>query len=177
MDYKTINELLDKYWEGETSIAEEKILQKYFNSDAVAEELKAFQPMFQYFKTTQEVRMDSSDFDERLLAQLTNEPAAIVRTLSPRRRLFSLTARAAAIILLVVSGYWAFQNINNNNHIASVETTLQLEDLTEEERIAFEETKAALAFVSTKLNKGAKIATDNIIKINQTRQKVSNGDF
>ena len=53
MDYNNIKQILEKYWEGETSLQEENLLHEYFNSDDVVEELKDVQPMFQYFKEEQ----------------------------------------------------------------------------------------------------------------------------
>ncbi len=53
-----IDQLLDKYFEGETSIAEEKTLKAYFNSENIAEEHKAFSNLFQYFIDAKEVKLD-----------------------------------------------------------------------------------------------------------------------
>ena len=50
MDYKNINNLLEKYWEGESSLQEEETLKQYFNHGTVAPELEQYQSLFQYFK-------------------------------------------------------------------------------------------------------------------------------
>ena len=46
---KQIAVLLDKYFEGVTSLREEKTLRDYFQRDTIPEALKAYQPLFQYF--------------------------------------------------------------------------------------------------------------------------------
>ena len=43
--------LLDKYFEGDTSLWEEQRLRDYFSSKTVDKELVEYAPLFQYFKT------------------------------------------------------------------------------------------------------------------------------
>lgn len=50
MELTHINNLIEKYFEGNTSLAEEKALQKYFSQDNIAPELLAYKPLFQYFE-------------------------------------------------------------------------------------------------------------------------------
>ncbi|MDO4782642.1 MAG: hypothetical protein Q4A09_05410 [Capnocytophaga felis] len=47
---KKIESLLEKYFEGETSLQEEKELQEYFNSEQVDASLEKYKPMFKYFQ-------------------------------------------------------------------------------------------------------------------------------
>ncbi|WP_238250578.1 hypothetical protein [Capnocytophaga cynodegmi] len=47
---KKIELLLEKYFEGETSLQEEKELQEYFNSENVDASLEKYGPMFSYFQ-------------------------------------------------------------------------------------------------------------------------------
>ena len=42
MDYKYINQLLDRYWKGETSLEEEEILRAFFSQDELPAELKPY---------------------------------------------------------------------------------------------------------------------------------------
>ena len=54
MELAKIEELLNKYWDGETSVHEEKILKEYFNSNNVAEHLKPYTGLFGYFKESKD---------------------------------------------------------------------------------------------------------------------------
>lgn len=62
---KEIETLLEKYFEGETSSAEEKKLREYFTSGEVAPHLRVYVPLFLYFeeeigkeeRTVPEIRM------------------------------------------------------------------------------------------------------------------------
>ncbi|GHT39534.1 hypothetical protein AGMMS49965_05820 [Bacteroidia bacterium] len=46
---KQIAALLDKYFEGLTSLQEEKTLRDYFRQENISEEFRVYQPIFQYF--------------------------------------------------------------------------------------------------------------------------------
>ena len=48
MDYKYINQLLDRYWKAETSLEEEEILRAFFSQDELPAELKPYQALFSY---------------------------------------------------------------------------------------------------------------------------------
>lgn len=43
-----IHELINKYFEGETSSVEEQQIRSYFNSDNVSDDLKVYKPLFVY---------------------------------------------------------------------------------------------------------------------------------
>lgn len=54
MELNKIKNLLELYFEGETSIEQEAQLQEYFTSDEVAAELKVYKPMFGAFAQRQQ---------------------------------------------------------------------------------------------------------------------------
>ncbi len=172
MDYNNniIKSLLDKYWEGETSLSEETTLFEYFNGEKVAKELKTFQPMFQYFKAEKVAKIENENFERDLLAELS--ATTIVPIRSRRKGIIRTLTRVAAVILVVMSVYLAYQQFAPTTD-APKGDYLTLDDLTDEERQAYETTKMALYFVSSKLNKGTKIATDNFIKVQKKAQQAA----
>lgn len=44
-----IEELLEKYFEGQTSLKEEKVLREYFRQDNIPEAMETYRPMFAFF--------------------------------------------------------------------------------------------------------------------------------
>ena len=48
MDYKYIEQLLDRYFDGQTSIAEEQILKIFFSQDHIPAHLNAYVCLFRY---------------------------------------------------------------------------------------------------------------------------------
>ncbi|MEZ4918048.1 MAG: hypothetical protein R2792_02990 [Saprospiraceae bacterium] len=84
-----IDAILDKYWEGESSLEEERVLQSYFRSGNVAAHHLPFAPMFQAFREDQELEM---------------APPRI----APMRN-YRLYAAAAAVLLLICASIWWMQ--------------------------------------------------------------------
>jgi len=56
MELANIEKLLEKYENGETTIAEENKLRNYFSSDIVAPHLIEYQALFNYFSTSKSER-------------------------------------------------------------------------------------------------------------------------
>lgn len=56
MDYKYIEQLLERYWECETSEAEESILRTFFSQKDIPAELKRYEALFKYEQREAEVR-------------------------------------------------------------------------------------------------------------------------
>jgi len=56
MELVQIEQLLNKYLEGNTSIAEERELKTYFSSNNVALHLQPYKSMFGYFKNQEEIQ-------------------------------------------------------------------------------------------------------------------------
>ena len=79
MDYKYIEQLLERYWQGETTLQEEAILRNFFSQPDIPEHLRTYQPLFDLEK--EEPLGD--DFDERILGMIEEEeqPKAKIVTL------------------------------------------------------------------------------------------------
>ena len=58
MALNKIEQLLEKYFEGETSIAEEQVLKEYFNTENVAPHLEMHKPLFCYFSDAKTDKMN-----------------------------------------------------------------------------------------------------------------------
>lgn len=147
MDYNTIKKLLDKYWEGETSVQEETQLKRYFNGANVADELKQFQSLFTYFEQSGQ-QTSKQNFDHL--------DTTAARSLIPQRLMV-----AASILLLVVAGF------TYNFTETPVEDPALMADTYKDPKVAYEEAKAALMLISTKLNKGINKTTETVRKVRE----------
>ena len=96
MDYKYIGQLLERYWQGETTLQEENILRSFFSQQDIPEHLQKYKALFTYEK--EEPLGD--DFDTRILEMIgENEPKAKTVTLISRLKPLFKAAAVVAIIL------------------------------------------------------------------------------
>ena len=97
MDYKYIEQLLERYWQGETTLQEENILRSFFSQQDIPEYLQKYKALFTYEK--EEPLGD--DFDSRILEMIgEGEPKA--KTVTMISRLTPLF-KAAAIVAIVLT--------------------------------------------------------------------------
>ena len=87
MDYKYINQLLERYWAGETSLEEEQILRSFFSQPNVPEELKQYRCLFIYEQTEPATDVLGDDFDEQLMSIIERPRPVKARVLTSARGL------------------------------------------------------------------------------------------
>ncbi len=102
MDYKYINQLLDRYWRGETSLEEEQILRSFFSQLCVPEELAKFRPLFAYEQTETKTDRLGDDFDERLMSMI-DEPQHVAAQRVRISQRFAPLFKAAAMVAIVLT--------------------------------------------------------------------------
>jgi hypothetical protein len=95
-DFNHIQQLLEKYWEGETSVEEERQLKSYFNFGEIDPQHQKYAPMFQAFKAEQSVQ-----YHKRHVLPL-------------RPQMY--WAAAASVALLLTAGVWWFSAAPNTTH-------------------------------------------------------------
>ena len=66
MDYKIITSLLEKYFDGTTSLQEETQLKNYFSSNDVDPKLVQYKPLFEFWEEEASIELDDS-FDDKIL--------------------------------------------------------------------------------------------------------------
>lgn len=96
MDYKYIKQLLERYWECETTLQEEAILRSFFSQEDVPAEFQQYKALFTYELQKEEVL--GEDFDARILEKI--QPTA--KTVTLTSRLMPLF-KAAAIVAIVLT--------------------------------------------------------------------------
>lgn len=125
MDYKYIEQLLERYWEATTTPQEEMILRAFFSQNDLPEHLAQYQPLFVYEQTAATEQPLGDDFDRRMLeriGQRTDEaPMKVVvkaQRLTFASRLRPLFRAAAAVAIVAVLGIAAqstFRQTNQTN--------------------------------------------------------------
>ncbi len=104
MDYKYIEQLLERYWNCETSLEEEQILRAFFSQKDVPAGLLKYRDLFVYEQTETKVDVLGEAFDERMMA-LTGETKPVkARTISLADRFMPLFKAAAAVAIFLTLG-------------------------------------------------------------------------
>ncbi|OMQ10054.1 hypothetical protein [[Flexibacter] sp. ATCC 35103] len=142
MEFNKIEDILEKYFQGETSIAEEKELKDYFSSPNVAQHLEQYKPMFGYFS---QVKEQKSTQELKNLAR--TDEAIPLKT--KKRNVAWLSIAASVVVLLGVGTYFYVSEKNAPPAIAQSE--LGTYDDPEE---ALAATQKALALLSNNVNVG-----------------------
>ena len=93
MDFKYIEQLLERYFAAETTLQEEQILREFFAQDEVPVQLQPWKALFAAEKSLAEAHLDDH-FDQRML-QLTGEQHVQARRITLGRRLYPLFKAAA----------------------------------------------------------------------------------
>ncbi|MCD8284673.1 MAG: pyruvate ferredoxin oxidoreductase [Prevotellaceae bacterium] len=110
MDYKYIEQLLQRYWECETSLEEEAILRAFFSQKDIPQELLPYASLFQVEEQMTEEAHLSADFDERVRQMISaGEPCVKAKRIRWSSRLRPLF-KAAALIAIFLSFGMAIQH-------------------------------------------------------------------
>lgn len=144
---KDIRKLLDRFYTGETTLEEEQILQDFFNSPSIPEELMPDRDLFRSLETASESVPVPEDLNLKILDAIDDQEKKAVRT--RRISIYSLSGLAAGL-LVVIALYVGYFREDGSGRLASNQMTDTYEDPQE----AYEEARRTLAYVSAKLNSG-----------------------
>lgn len=124
MELRTIEILLEKYFNAETTIAEEKDLKLYFSSPDVAPHLEQYRPMFGYFSNQAEQKFD--------------------KTLPLKTKKYYARWISVAASVVLLGGLLTFYNSQPEEDLGTYD----------DPEVAFRETQKALQMLSTNVNVG-----------------------
>jgi len=160
MNHQTIQILLEKYFEGKTNLQEEAQLASYFQQENIAEDLVPYKSLFQFYDQQKNITL-SDEFDQKIQEKTT--PTHTPRTV----RMYRVVGRVAAVVALTwltyqAYEYYALPQQKNPNYIVLDEEA--------EAEMAYEQIKAALMLVSSKMNEGTEKTASGLIKINQATE-------
>lgn len=105
MDYKYIEQLLDRYFEAETSLEEEQILRTFFSQEKLPAELEPWRALF----TAESDQTLGDDFDARILDMTVHQTTEDAEAPKVKAQVITLTQRlaplfkAAAVIAIILT--------------------------------------------------------------------------
>lgn len=104
MDYKYIEQLLERYWQCQTTLEEESILRSFFSQKDVPMSLMQYRELFAYEYSEAKNDTLGDDFDKRVTA-LVDEPCLVhARTIRFTQRIMPLFKAAAVVAIILTLG-------------------------------------------------------------------------
>ncbi len=179
--------LLDKYWSGETTLDEERALKKYFAGPAVAEQFRPMIPLFQTLGLEKSVQLERDNLMPMQVRSSVRSywavAAAIVALLAVGgwwmfgpQQVEEIAVKTPIPTLPIIAPPIVAPSPTAPT-LAVAETPVKVEKtlvkrkkiepkpINPEAELAMQEIKAALALVSSKLNKGKKAATKDLNRL------------
>ncbi|QUB75413.1 MULTISPECIES: pyruvate ferredoxin oxidoreductase [Prevotella] len=104
MDYKYIEQLLERYWRCETSLQEEKILRMFFLQEDIPATLLPYRNLFVYEQNEKDMDILGDDFDQRILGMVQKDEPVKARVITMRHRLMPLFKAAAVVAIFLTLG-------------------------------------------------------------------------
>ncbi|MFP4369742.1 MAG: hypothetical protein ACOC2K_01320 [Bacteroidota bacterium] len=152
MNTNQVKQLLEKFYDADTSIEEEKALEDFFHSDSIPAELSSAKAQFMAYGSFVSAGISDEKFRQLADNAMTTQPKAAIN------RLYYYISGAAAAVLITV-GLW--YGLATDNHLTAQQ------DLTKDEII--KHTRYALFTVSNNLEKG----TVSLQKLNYMNEGVN----
>ncbi|MDR2953639.1 MAG: hypothetical protein LBV43_00990 [Prevotella sp.] len=171
MEPSKIKNLVEAFYNGQTSQEEEQILYDYFNSNNIAEELLREKELFLQIYDTDTINIpDNLESDLNNLIDILNEEEKARKGYHKRRLWIQLGSIAATVAILICAVYFNRKPEISDDIPASV--TLSVED---QQKI--QEAQKALILLSSNFNKGIdqlSVVSTNFDKTNEILNKTFN---
>lgn len=165
MDLKKIKTLLEKYYSGDTSIEEEKILKNYFERDDINDEFIADKDIFM-FNIHEKSNLDSiPDISNQIWSNIENHEKVIKN--KKKKSINYTILRVAASVIIIVGSFFLLKNQTHSNS-----KNIVFADTFDSPEQAYKETKKTLLLVSELLNKGTS-HLDPIQKMEEGTKKLN----
>lgn len=153
MDIKRIQKLIDLYWDGQTTINEEKEIYFFFtDNDNLPQDIEKWRGWFICKGIVNEVELDET-FDSRMLAY-AKESSLNKKRIQLKHIIWSSVASIAILCLV----YFSWTTANKPTLVAQQELTI-------EEQREYEIIKELLCFTAIKMNETETILNENVSKM------------
>ncbi|MBR1801250.1 MAG: hypothetical protein IJ767_07170 [Bacteroidaceae bacterium] len=113
MDYKYIEQLIERYWNAATTPEEEQILRLFFRQSDIPQPLLRYKDLFGYEMAEGSIRL-GSDFDQKVLAAVDSATPVVVKArhrswAESLRPLYQAAAAVAVVVLVGIGAQRSFQ--------------------------------------------------------------------
>jgi hypothetical protein len=125
MNYTYIEQLLERYWQGETNLDEEQILKSFFCQEGVPDHLREYAEFFSCVKDSKKMTV-SDDFDSRFADILSEEEGSKTERMKAIRipfktRLMPFLKSAAVVAITLTIGGAAMRAVMEPEEPSTIE--------------------------------------------------------
>lgn len=172
MDYKYIENLIERYFNCETNAQEEQILKDFFLQPDIPASLKQYQPLFETLADQSKIELPA-DFDAKVMAQINGtatrrNKAVRMSVFQHMNHVLAPFYKAVASVALVItvgvtaSKYWSNEADPVNYNYSKYHDTYS------DPQVAYRQVSDALKDLSDALKSNEVVATDTTL--NQTHE-------
>ena len=149
MDLKKIRALLEKFYNGESTLEEENVLKDYFSNELIDDEFIADKDIFLYQIQENENNQNIPDISDEIWNKLHSEKYNNTKI---NNKIVYFYLRIAASIIVIVGSFFLIKN-----QVFNKSTDLQFAvDTYDDPQLAYQQAKETLLYVSAMLNTGTK---------------------
>ncbi len=163
MEQVKIRALLEKYWQAETSVEEERVLAEFFRQPEIPDDLERVRGLFEWREEEAELR-PGADFDSRMLRRITELEVPDWRARTGVVRGFYIRFAAAAAIILCLGIGLLIPMISPGPG------GKEQKDTYTDPNQALAAVRRALVVASVRLNEGNHITQRNITRLHDSWQ-------
>lgn len=171
MDYKYIEQLLERYWQCETSLEEEAILKTFFNQTHIPSHLMPYKPLFVSEKMWQDVKL-GEDFDARIMAHIEKDEPVKARRITWVRRMMPLYKAAASVAIILTLGNAAQSSFRREATVENDYNYENYQDSYNDPEMAYNQISDALQMVSQSLSEASK--QDSLLQVQPKETQKNN---
>ena len=122
-DPKYIEGLIEKFYNGETSLEEDKQLHVFFQGEDIPDHLKSYQDQFLIQTTVSGMKSNLSDDD--LFAKLDQQVAEETKVVEMKAYSFSWFYKVAAAVALIMISFWVGNQLKSNSELTQMQAPLE----------------------------------------------------
>ena len=160
MDINQLKNLLTRYFEGNTTLEEERYLHRYFaTEDNIPVELVTYRDQFMIIREVADDRPDTAPLMHRIGEMIAADRVSMPQS-SARRTIVRFLVAASVTLLVGVSALFILH-----------ERKPAARDTYSDPQLAYNEAQKALLYISQKMNKGIE-PLSNVAKINTGTDKL-----
>lgn len=166
MDYKYIEQLIERYFRCETTLQEEQILKAFFTQteDELPQELLQYRSLFMAMQPEESL---GDDFDERILAMIREPEVVKAKVVSLGERMRPLLRAVAVVAVVLTLGNAMNLSLQQDDSQGDEINYAAYKDTYDDPAVAYDKVEDALQLISegfSQVQRADSMMADSIVR-------------